>query len=528
MKKLFAWLLTAMLVWMPLAALAYESPMDEAYEAGALLTTQVYVTPGTLPGEGETAQVLFTDLLNALKVETTSQKNANGAVDTFALKMQGEDALTFKTVEKNGMIYLTSSMLGNQVVTLNAETADQDLMRLLTLLNEQMGGTGVNFTLNGVDMEQKAMENALIEMAQKVANSVGSRIQALAARAQTSQETVTSDLHDTADTVARLTMTCEDLAGLWDAVVDGLLSAEAFTATLIQQGITADDGTTYTGQQALDYYDGQMRQLSEMIRSLGQEFEVTYWYGGGEIVAIRMTGKAAALTPEEKAAAQVNQMLASFGVEEQTEMVAPQLPDGQDFTYYRKTADAAVTHTLDWTITADGETVRMNGLFTDSGEEVSARLTIDLDVSTIRLAYLRNAQGFTASISNGLETYSLIFTKEDAESSLYWNLKVTGSDGAAETEYLSLIYDAQGFGMGNVAQEKISLELSLMGQSLATLHVDRSATQEEALPTFVSLGDMTDEQLTQWTQEALSTAATSLFGLTQKLPDSVMFALFGY
>lgn len=496
MKKFFASLMAVLVACLPFAGLAYESPIDAAYDQGALLTTQVYLTPGVLPGADEAAQTIYTDLFSALVLEGSSQKSTNGAMDSFALKLQGEEALTFKTVEKEGELYVISSLLGDQVLTFNVQTVGEDVLRLLSLLTGEPAENLVNFTLNGVSMSPEAGEAALMDLVEKVAASLGAGIQNLAAKAQITQETVTSDLHDTADTTAKITLTMDDFADLWDALVDGIMSAEAFMATVAQQGVTTEAGDVYTGQEALAYYEGQLRQVSQTLRETKQTFQVTYWYADGQMVALKLTGA-------DEAAA-----------------------DGQTMTYYRKTVDETVNHSLDWAITAQGETLTLKGQYAAAPEGVNAELVMAMGGEPVTLTYVRNADGFTAAITNGQETYSLIFAKEDGDSALNWSLKAIGNDGVTETEYVALTYQVQGFGLGDIAQEKTSLALALGGVNMGTLHIDRTAAKQEALPTFVSLRDMTDEQLTLWAQDTANTAVTSLFTLLQHLPESVTSALF--
>ena len=123
MKKIILWLACLWLAVSPLSGLAYESPIEAAYGAGALLTTQIQLVPGQLPGADSKAQTIFEDVLNSIDVEIRSQKSANGKVDAFALIMQGEEAFSFQTVEKAGKVYVSSSLLGDQVLTLEPHLA---------------------------------------------------------------------------------------------------------------------------------------------------------------------------------------------------------------------------------------------------------------------------------------------------------------------------------------------------------------------------------------------------------------------
>jgi len=315
--------------------------------------------------------------------------------------------------------------------------------------------------------------------------------------------------------------------------------------------LECEDGTVFTGEEAVTRYENQMREMSQMLRAQSGEYELTVYTAGGQLVALTMVSRT---TEAEKAATAVLEKMKAFTKKDSETPAADESavmtqgePDSQNLTYYRKTLAGEVSHLIDWKITQDNETLRVSGEYRDAGDKVQAEVVLSSDGDEISLLYGRDAMGFVAAAAkkSTSETYALVFDHEETDADLYWSLKVLGgnhlfeadrfswntvceAENPQETEYLALVCDVQGFGMGNIAQEKLSLDLSLMGESLATLHVDRKATQEEALPTMVDLSKMTDEEMGQWGVETLSQGVSGLVGITQKLPDSVMNALFGF
>ena len=538
MKKIILWLTCLWLAVSPLSGLAYESPIEAAYGAGALLTTQIQLVPGQLPGADSKAQTIFEDVLNSIDVEIRSQKSANGKVDAFALIMQGEEAFSFQTVEKAGKVYVSSSLLGDQVLTLDTATMGEDLQRLMKLLAEEMG-IDANFKMNDVPMEFSQGEAVLKELGEKVVGAVSAHVMKLRSKLTVAQEKVVSDLHDEADTRATITLTGEDVAGLWDAVTDGLMAAEGFIQTLAQSGVTGEDGTLYTGEEAVSYFEKELRRLPETIRAMERDYEVTYLFGKGQLVALQMLTVPSAKTQAVQAVFQ--QMNAFVSSENQIGE-----PGGQQAYYYRKTVSGEVTHRLFWKLMEDASWMQALGTYRDFGDKVQGELTLIDNTTNLYLNYGRDAQGFVASVSDGEEVYGATFDRQETAEGYDWSLKLWGGEaqgmarerfqwqeapekkGAAPLmEYAALLCRVQGFVLGDMARENTTLDWQLGGQRLAALHIEKKALREEALPQMVSLGDMTDEEAVRWGMKVLSNGLRTLIELPLRLPDSVTSELFG-
>lgn len=478
MRKLLAWVAACVLALMPLSALAYESLADKALEAGRQVTTTVTFTPGTFSLLGEKEQAAYHDLLNALKLVTVAQDSDLGDVNSFDMFLGEERVLSFAGMEKDDVYTVTSSLLGGQALSFTDEELLPGLERIASAVSQMFGGEPLELDLASLAQTLEArMEGADEALAEymPVLEAAAAYAAQLAEKAVVTQETVTASQHDAADTVVSLTLTPDEIAGLYEVAIQELLKVESFTAMLAAQPVTTEDGATLTGQEAADYMAEQMRRFPALIRD-----------SGADDVEIRL------LTAAEELVAM------------DVKLAFPETADGGAFTYLRKTSGENAKHTFNFTVTVEGETLAV---------DCAAEITAD------------DLTGLETAFALGSESLHFIFAKNDSQTAMDWSLEAAMTSEGQNTQLLHLAYAVQGEKQGDEIGEESVLSLSVMGMPLLAVNVEKISAPAQALPDGadqVRVAAMADEELNTWVSQTLTTALTSLATLTQKLPASVL------
>jgi hypothetical protein len=122
-RKLTALMLALALLAFPVLSMAETAPssfLDEAYESGRSVTTTITFLPGDEMTRDPSLQ-LFGDLLNVLRMETTSQKQGGTALEKFELFLQDKSSLSLTTLKDNNEFHIMSNLLGEQVLSFTPE-----------------------------------------------------------------------------------------------------------------------------------------------------------------------------------------------------------------------------------------------------------------------------------------------------------------------------------------------------------------------------------------------------------------------
>ncbi len=493
MRKLFSMLLAILMLVLPAMSLAATPAEIMAMPEGRTLYTDVTFTPGDLPLDG-TAATMAKDLLNALTV-STKVGGADGDVSGLSVKLNGVKVLTFDTQVKDETLYLATSMLDHPVA-FTADEATDFAKQMLTMLG------------NAIDVDVSSLvESLTADTWTYVTNSAYDAVnnftfdldgfttvtERMSARIVTEEVTEQTKDHEPATTKMTMTITAEDVKDLVKVFADACHSNEALMTVLRQ----ADATYTLNEQEVTEdeFFNGLPDAFAEALSCYEDIVVVDMTNAENETVHASVT-----LTPKADAAEKV-------------------LP--VSVVYNRLGTADGMGHSLTVTMTSDdSDAVLSVDYLTDAEKKVSfgaAMSYVKKDGTVLEVA------SFTAD-----------GTRENGDTQASSDVTYTAAfsgDGTAEnrTSLSVKVQESASFdGKDAVGNKTVTFYMNDNKTPMLTITVDKAtdkAADDIDAQSAVHLGKMTEEELSAYFEEALTSIQTNFLLVLQNLPTSILQAL---
>ncbi len=493
MRKLLSMLLALLMLILPVVSLAATPAEIMAMPEGRTLYTDVSFTPSDLPLDGTTA-AMAKDLLNAL---TFSAKvgGADGDVSGLSVSLNSVKVLTFDTQVKDDTLYLSTSLL-DKPVAFTADEAVDFSKRLMTMLGDAAGVdvTGIveNLATNSWTNITNTAHDALSSFTFDL-EGFTTVMERMSARMVTEEVTEQTKDHEPATTKMTITITAEDVKDVVKVFADSYHSNEGLMAVLRQANVTY----TLNGQEVTEdeFFEGLPDAAEKAMSNYEDIVLVAMTNANNETVHASCT-----LTPKADA----------------EETVLPM---------------AIVYNRLG---TADG-----------TGHSLTATMTSDDSDAVLSVDYLAGAEkkvSYGAALSyvkaDGTVLEMMSFTAEgtkengdtQASSDVTYRFAFSGDGTDVNRTSLSVnVQETASFdGKDAVGAKTIAFYLNDSKTPMVTITVDE-ATDKAAdaidAQSAVHPGQMTEEELSAYFEEAMTSAQTNLLLILQNLPTSILQAL---
>ena len=327
MRKLLSCLLALILLTLPTASLAASSEnlINQAWEMGRSVHTDITFTPGVFPMDGEIATVL-SDLLGSLSFTVVTSPNEEDP-QHFAMGLGGKDVLTVAIQQKGEVSYVDSSLLDN-TVAFTMEELQTVLTRVVVL-----GAQAQNMPQEDIDAMVAALEEEwqadtpALEAQQEFTfdtTKLEAAVQRLAGTVKEESYTGSSKNHDAATRKLTITFTAADVAEFMEIVCEQLRANESFMSGMEAGLSMTSGGRTIDAQTLLT----EMPERYEEMLTKCEDVVVTALVAeDDELVHMDF-----ALVPKE------GQLIEDSGI------------SGADFVYNRLTTTDGVGHSVEYTV----------------------------------------------------------------------------------------------------------------------------------------------------------------------------------
>ena len=493
MRKMLSMLLALLMLVLPAISLAATPAEIMAMPEGRTLYTDVTFTPGDLPLDG-TAATMAKDLLNALTF-STKVGGADGDVSGLSVSLNGVKVLTFDAQVKEDTLYLATSLLDHPVAFTADEAADfaKQLLTLLgdavdvdvTSLVESLTANTWTYVTNSA---YDAVKNFTFDL-----EGFTTVTERMSARIVTEEVTEQTKDHEPATTKMTMTITAEDVKDLMKVFADACHSNEALMTALHQANVTY----TLDGQEVTEdeFFEGLPGTMEKALSCYEDIVLVAMTNANGETVHASVT-----LTPKADAEANV-------------------LPIA--IVYNRLGTADGMGHSLTVTLTSDdSDAVLSVDYLTDAEKKVSF---------SFAMSYIKK-DGTVLEVMS----FTADGTKENGDTQASSDVTYTAAfsgDGTAEnrTSLSVNVQESASFdGKDAVGNKTVAFYLNGSKTPMVTITVDQAtdkAADDIDAQSAVHPGKMTEEELSAFFEEALTSAQTNLLVILQNLPASILQAL---
>lgn len=493
MKKFIALMLAMTLALLPMASLAdgAADAITRAGESGRAINTTATLSIAPIPG-AEDAMSIVNDVLGALAFTGYTQPVTNQA--GFAVQLSGADVLTVDAQADNEVFYVTSNLLGGDVVRMNPadiqtlSTTFYDAMLNILVSNGQMtSAQAAQAKAEFLDQMTRQMNQpnaADFDFSSLTMTNTLAAINSMSANMTTEEATSQPNSCDPAAIKVTFTMTGEQLVDLLEAVFTDLKASEGMMSFLTSF-------MTSAGQHVEDVPALLDQAIAELRNADGMaDFTqpvTLYLNEDGEVVYAETTS-----TQTDSEGAQVTVAM---------EFARLTMNDGVHYAF-NITGDQSVT---------GGNTVAMNiTVVQGEGHDMVSFVASQNGIEVLHVSYVADvveqAQG-----STGAGVLELSLT--DSNTHQNYTVNITVDTAASWTE-------------NDVMIDKV-YKLFFMGsdEALATVNVHiESGSARPALNTAdaVKPSEMSESEMNAWFQQVGQYAQMALVGVLQHLPESVL------
>lgn len=518
MKKLLA-LLTALMMLCASTAAFADSPhemVEEAYEDGRLVTSNITATLGTVPLDESTVAML-TDLLDILRIEISYQEGSDAAFGQGTVYLGEQSALTFSGImpEKASNFFVSTSLLGDQLLYFTPDdlaglylrlidmqlSADSSFSQeskneILDMLQDSTQQSAIQFSANSLDDDD--LEDAYEDFVDQFLSSpkMAAIEQSLTKSAVTTQGIFEGEDHDTAVTQSLITISKEDMTSILQAFLETVQQNE-FAMQIWESSFSS---TFNVGEEALTPEE----TIAKLIAEVPQYMEVSSY----------------------------DNIPVTFLLDKSGELVAMNiLFESVD------PAQSAIECRLTNKTNLDGSSLYgVQFTQTDDSNGSGALITINyLDDSKTQDQIAFNMTVFNKGLATNEIALSYVCEKDYSKSASTDHAVLTftmAAEGVNEGIVANISNQATYDGTDVNKTTIIDLYNAGATEPLVTIkEVTTSvAADDVALPQVadaVRLGAMTEDELTQWAASAQIQLMTGLQTIMMALPSSVLNALMG-
>lgn len=485
-RKMFAMLLAAMMLLMPMTGMAAspDEMLNAAWDAGKTVTTTVTFEMGQLPLDEET-MTMINDMVNALGFCTVANKDGQ---TQFAMTLQGQDALSVAVEPAGDDVYLNSAFLSGSVMAFNKEEAEVVLMRLVDMAAQASGMDAAEVAAfkEGLAAGLNAAENPVMPT-MTMPEIDTEALTALVTKIMESIETgpVTEPLTgcDPAAAYAKIVITPEIVEETMTMVFDLIKSTPEMLEAFQNAGVEWElDGRKVTVDEF--FTEGPAVMAKAVKDEYGEVPMTIYMDEAGMPVAMLLT-----MTPVDGSPAQM-------------------------LTYGRQTADGAVSHIVKVLEGDEGIAIT----FTDGSIE-------NISAYTVCLYELAADKENLVMLFNIKESRN--YGETAAEEVVSAVLSIATGD--PEQPAINFTFDAEAVceaGEKIACTTTVDLGVQELGGKLLTVKVDTVADDTVipaiASPAAVRPGAMNDAEFAEFANGCTNNMMTALFTILQLLPASVL------
>lgn len=492
MKKITAMLLALVMLALPMLGLA-ESPsemLEAAVAAGRPLRVEGQLSYGSFPGMDEETAALVNDVVDAIGFTYTAQEDQG----SFALKLSGNDVLTFAAATEGEDTYINSNLLGGTVAFNEAEGKV-----ILEYLMNLAVASGM-MTESDLAEVKAALEQATAQVSASMEDvnvedidltGIMTVAMELAAKVQTGEVTQQPKNCDAAASMITMTLTGEDIAKLYNAIFDALKGVPQFMDALNSMELTMD-GQAVTAEEFMAKVPEFTAQMAEMVQ--GDIPVEIYLDEAGEMVyataAITMKGE------NEDGSEQTIAM---------------------DMNYARLTVNEGVTHSASLIAkdtAGEGVSISVNVLTSEALD------TVNVGIAAIADGVAEPVAVVDVKVE---KEYGETESEEDAEIAV----TIIDSDSKEEISFQMEI-ESEAKKVGEDVTYVSDIDLYIMGLEEELLCIKVTETTGAAEASIVAAdavrpGQMTEKEFgTYVSEDVLAAMQTALMGLVQNLPESVL------
>lgn len=496
MKKLTAMLLALVMMTLPMLGLAAspDEMLQAAVDAGRPLKVEGQLNYGAIPGMDAEIETIINDVVDAIGFTYTEQENQG----SFALKLSGNDVLTFAGATEGEDIYINSNLLGG-TVAFNGEEGKAILEKLMNLAVSSGMMTEDELAEIKAALDQAAaqvaapMENVDVE--DMDLTGLLNVAMELAAKVQTGEVTQQPKNCDAAATMVTITLTGEDITKLYTEIFKLLQNVPQFTEALQSADTLTINGENVTPEEFV-------AKLPEMAGEIGKMIDgdipvAIYMDEAGEPVygTLAMTMKA---ENEE-------------GTEETVAM---------DMNYARLTVNEGVTHAVN-VIAKDNN---------NEGVSVSVNVLTSEKKDVVNVAVASLKGDVAEPVVNVDVTVEKEYGETESEEDVLVVVTIVDSESKEEISFaVEAETEAKLVGEDVVYESDIDLNVMGIEELLCIKITETTGEAAESIVTAdaVRPGQMTEEEFNTYvTEDVASNAMNALMGLIQNLPASALSLLF--
>ena len=491
MNKLTAMLLALVMMTLPMLGLAAspDEMLQAAVDAGRPLKVEGQLNYGAIPGMDAEIETIINDVVDAIGFTYTEQENQG----SFALKLSGNDVLTFAGATEGEDIYINSNLLGG-TVAFNGEEGKVVLEYLMNLAVS----SGM-MTEDELAEIKAALEQATAQVAAPMENvdvedmdltGLLNVAMELAAKVQTGEVTQQPKNCDAAATVMTFTLTGEDITKLYTEIFKLLQNVPQFTEALQSADTLTINGENVTPEEFV-------AKLPEMAGEIGKMIQ-------GDIpVAIYM----------DEAGEPVYGTLAMT-------MAAEGDTVSMDMNYARLTVNEGVTHAVN-VVAKDNN---------NEGASVSVNVLTSEKKDVVNVAVASLKDNVAEPVVNVDVTVEKEYGETESEEDVLVAVTIVDSDSKEEISF-AVEAETEAKLVGEDVVYESDIDLNVMGiEDLLCIKI--TETTGEAAESIVTAdavrpGQMTEEEFNAYvTEDVASNAMNALMGLIQNLPASALSLLF--
>lgn len=491
MKKLTAMLLALVMMTLPMLGLAAspDEMLQAAVDAGRPLKVEGQLNYGAIPGLEPEIETIINDVVDAIGFTYTEQENQG----SFALKLSGNDVLTFAGATEGEDIYINSNLLGG-TVAFNGEEGKAILNYLLNLAVS----SGM-MTEDDLAEIKAALEQATAQVAAPMENvdvedmdltGLLNVAMELAAKVQTGEVTQQPKNCDAAATVMTFTLTGEDITKLYTEIFKLLQNVPQFTEALKSADTLTINGENVTPEEFVAKLPEMAGEIGKMIQ--GDIPVEIYLDEAGEPVygTIAMT------------------------------MAAEGDTVSMDMNYARLTVNEGVTHAVN-VVAKDNN---------NEGASVSVNVLTSEKKDVVNVAVASLKDNVAEPVVNVDVTVEKEYGETESEEDVLVVVTIVDSDSKEEISF-AVEAETEAKLVGEDVVYESDIDLNVMGiEDLLCIKI--TETTGEAAESIVTAdavrpGQMTEEEFNAYvTEDVASNAMNALMGLIQNLPASALSLLF--
>lgn len=513
----------------PALAASPDEMVEQAYKNGRQVTTTIAMERGGYPLDESTDAVL-TDLFSAMKLETITQQSGEDMAAQFAVYFDDRDALNFSCMTKSGEVYLSSNLLGDQLLAFTPQDLAGLFLRLANNMYEVDSGLSdkekeeflaqaeedaaqmMELLSGGAEVLENEESLSIKEMFLEIYSNdqVLPIIEEVMKKAVVTSGNFQADGHDPAVLRLELTLTPQEQISLTKAVFEAFLQNER-----VMSFMRASTGDQLT-------YNGKAMTFEEATKALIQDLFGELEKMAGDMEDLPMT----CLYNEAGEAVYATALISLRGL--QSNISKPEASMDFPFTkgvytYHRLTGEDGIAHSelIDYSNDDHSNKMTMRVNYLEGGQKRSEASFV-MEITEDGEAEVQMELSFQSDKDYGEEkaTDSSVFTAAVTE------------DG--ETTGVVLTVERQAQYNGTDATRIVRADLALAGEKepILSLQADTITSQgtDLALPDgakTVRLGNMTDDELSQWGQEAAEQLVEGIQYLLLSLPSSVLSPMMG-